>query len=120
MNSAKNLNRIRKQRTRRVRAKIFGTAKRPRLAVFRSNLALYAQLIDDLEGRTVAHARAGELGKEAAKKNKTAVAEMVGELIAKRAKEKGVSAAVFDRRGYAYHWRVKALAEGARKGGLKI
>lgn len=118
--NAKKLNRVREQRRRRVRAKIFGTAKRPRLAVFRSNRAIYAQLIDDSAQKTLLAATAFELGKEASKKTKTAVAAMVGELLAKKAKEKGIAAAVFDRRSYAYHGRVKALAEGARKGGLKI
>lgn len=118
-NSAKNLNRIRKQRTRRVRARIFGTASRPRLAVFRSNRAIYAQLIDDAGQKTLLAARSAEV-KEKSTKGKSAIAETVGELLAKKAKEKGIVAAVFDRRGYAYHGRVKALAEGARKGGLKI
>lgn len=118
-NSAKKLNRIRRQRVRRVRAKIFGTANRPRLAVFRSNQAIYAQLIDDLSRQTLLAAGSAEI-KDKSGKNKSAVAEMVGELLAKKAKEKGIDTAVFDRRGYAYHGRVKALADGARKGGLKI
>lgn len=126
MNLTKNLNRIRKQRTRRVKAKIFGTPDRPRLAVFRSNRAISAQLIDDSAQKTLVSARSAELGlpaqagKDGAKKNKGDIAALVGELLAKKAKEKGLSSAVFDRRGYAYHGRVKALAEGVRKGGLKI
>lgn len=115
----KNLNFIRKLRRRRARAKIFGTAIRPRLAVFRSNRAIYAQLIDDSAQKTLLAARSAEI-KEKKLKGKIAVAEAVGELLAKKAKENGIKEAVFDRRGYAYHGRVKALADGARKGGLKI
>lgn len=111
---------MRKRRQRRVRARIFGTAAKPRLAVFRSNRAIYAQLIDDTAHRTLLSASGAELGKDALKKSKTGVAREVGELLAKKAKDKGITAAVFDRRDYAYHGRVKALAEGVRKGGVKI
>jgi large subunit ribosomal protein L18 len=120
MNFAKNLNRIRERRVRRVRAKIYGTGSRPRLAVSRSNAGIYAQLIDDTAQKTLAAASWLELDQDALKKTKSEVAFMVGELLAKKAKEKGITTAVFDRRSYAYHGRVKALADGARKGGLKI
>lgn len=120
MNSAKNLNRIRKRKALRVRARIYGTGARPRLAVFRSNTGIYAQLIDDDAQKTLVSVRSAELGKDALKKTKSSVALMVGELLAKKAKEKGIDAAVFDRRSYAYHGRVKALADGARKGGLRM
>ena len=101
----------------RTRAKIFGTDVLPRLAVSRSNRFLYAQLIDDSKGRTLTHASSREI-KE--KKPKTETALLVGGLIGKRAKELGIKAAVFDRREYKYHGRVRALAEGARKAGLKL
>jgi large subunit ribosomal protein L18 len=106
----------RKRRHRRVRGKIMGTAERPRLVVFRSNRGIEAQLIDDLEGKTLAAASWLHV-KDV---DKSAQAEAVGKLLAERAKSAGVSTAVFDRAGYLYHGRVKALAEGAREGGLKI
>ena len=105
---------------RRARARIFGTAQKPRLAVFRSNRNLYAQLIDDEKGRTLASASNKDLPKSGAKEKKSGQASLVGELIAKKALEKGIKEAVFDRRSYKYHGRVAAVAEGARKGGLKI
>ena len=101
---------------RRIRAKVSGTPERPRLSVFRSNKHIYAQLIDDLEGVTLAAASTrendGGIGTEASK--------AVGQRIAERAKEAGVERAVFDRGGYRYHGNVKALAEGARDGGLTL
>jgi large subunit ribosomal protein L18 len=106
----------RKRRHRRVRGKIMGTAERPRLVVFRSNRGIEAQLIDDLEGKTLAAASWLHV-KDV---DKSAQAEAVGKLLAERARSAGVSTAVFDRAGYLYHGRVKALAEGAREGGLKI
>lgn len=106
---------MRERRVRRVRARIFGTAERPRLAVARSNQFIYAQLIDDAAGRTLAHASSRGLG---GKKTKSAYAQEVGTLIAKRALELGITKAVFDRRQYKYHGRVKALREGARSTGL--
>jgi large subunit ribosomal protein L18 len=106
----------RKRRHRRVRGKIMGTAERPRLVVFRSNRGIEAQLIDDLEGKTLAAASWLHV-KDV---DKGAQAEAVGKLLAERARSAGVSTAVFDRAGYLYHGRVKALAEGAREGGLKI
>lgn len=105
------------RRVKRTRAKIAGTDTRPRLTVFRSNKNLYLQLISDVKGKTLASASTQELK---AKRNKVSQAEMLGELLAKKAKEIGVLAAVFDRRSYKYHGRVKAAAEAARKAGLKI
>ena len=109
---------MRQRRTRRTRAKIFGTASRPRLAVFRSNKYSYAQLIDDEKGVTLASSSTREAGSRV--KGKTGAAEALGDLLAKRAKEKGISKGVFDRRAYKYHGRVRAIAEGARKGGLQL
>ncbi len=112
------LNDRRSRRVRRTRAKIVGDATRPRLAVFRSNITIYAQLIDDVKGRTLAAASSREV--KAAKKTKSELAARTGELLAEKAQKAGITQVVFDRRGYAYHGRVKALAEGARKGGLKF
>ena len=111
-----------KRRQRRVRAKIFGTAERPRLSVHRTNSHIYAQVIDDADSKTICSASTldpefkatGKLGS-----NKDAAA-LVGELVAKRAIEKGVSAVTFDRGGRIYHGRVKALADGARNAGLNF
>jgi large subunit ribosomal protein L18 len=101
----------------RVRAKIFGTAQRPRLSVFRSNNHIYAQLIDDTTGRTLL--AVSDLNLKINKQmKKTNIAAMVGESLAKLAKEHNIKRVVFDRGGYSYHGRVKALAEAARKGGL--
>jgi large subunit ribosomal protein L18 len=108
----------RERRHKRVRAKVFGTAERPRLVVFRSNRGIEAQLVDDLEARTIAAASWLHLSK--AKGSKTDQAAEVGKLLAQRAKEAGVGSVVFDRGGYLYHGRVKALAEAAREGGLKF
>jgi large subunit ribosomal protein L18 len=107
----------RARRQRRVRGKVAGTAGRPRLVVFRSNLGIYAQLVDDGSGRTLASAGWKGLAKSF-KGNKTDQAREVGKLIADRAKKAGVDTVVFDRAGYLYHGRVKALADGAREGGL--
>jgi large subunit ribosomal protein L18 len=102
-----------------VRGKVAGTAERPRLAVFRSNRGIEAQLVDDLTGRTVAAASWIGLGKSF-KGDKSAQATAVGKLLAENAKQAGVEAVVFDRGGYLYHGRVKALADGAREGGLQF
>ncbi len=102
----------------RVRRKIAGTAERPRLAVYRSNRHIYAQLIDDDGARTIASASDREL--KAAGDGKTEAAKAVGELIAERAKASGIERAVFDRGGRLFHGRVAALAEGAREKGLHI
>lgn len=100
-----------------IRRKISGTAQRPRLTVFRSNTQIYAQLIDDVQGRTIASA--SSLGMKE-KMTKTEQAAKVGAIVAKTAQESGISEVVFDRNGYLYHGRVKQLAEAARKGGLKF
>jgi large subunit ribosomal protein L18 len=109
----------RERRHRRVRGKVSGTAERPRLVVFRSNRGIEAQLVDDLSGRTVAGANHLQL-KKSFKGNKTEQAAEVGRLLVEAAKKAGVETAVFDRAGYLYHGRVKALAEAAREGGLKF
>jgi large subunit ribosomal protein L18 len=111
--------RQRRQRRRyRVRAKVSGNAERPRLSVYRSNRGIFAQLIDDVEGRTVASANWTE--PELRTLGKMDQARKAGELIAARAKDAGIGTCVFDRSGYRYHGRVKALAEGAREGGLEF
>jgi large subunit ribosomal protein L18 len=105
------------RRHRRVRKRISGTAERPRLVVYRSNRGIEAQLIDDAEGRTLASAT--WLGvKKSFKGNKTEQAAEVGKMLAANAKKAGIDRAVFDRGGFLYHGRVKALAEAAREGGL--
>jgi large subunit ribosomal protein L18 len=109
----------RARRHRRVRGKVRGTAERPRLAVFRSNLGIYAQLVDDDRGHTLAAAGPHGLPKSF-KGPKTQQAHEVGKLLAKAANEAGVETCVFDRGGYLYHGRVKALADGAREGGLRF
>ncbi|WP_243388404.1 50S ribosomal protein L18 [Bacillus kexueae] len=113
-------NAVRKKRHARVRSKLFGTATRPRLNVYRSNKHIYAQLIDDVNHATIASASTldKEIGLEAT--GNVEAATKVGELVAKRALEKGVSNVVFDRGGYLYHGRVKALADAAREAGLKF
>ncbi len=112
-------NTARLKRHIRVRAKISGTPERPRLNVFRSNANIYAQLIDDVNGVTLAAASTMDKGFEGAKSNKEA-ARKVGQAIAKAAADKGITEVVFDRGGYVYHGRVMELAEGAREGGLKF
>jgi len=107
------------RRHRRVRAKIFGTVKVPRLCVFHSAKHIYAQLIDDEKGHTLVSASDQELKKKEGQ-TKTEKAKEVGLLIAKKALEKKIEKVVFDRGGYKYHGRVKAVAEGAREGGLKF
>ncbi|MGD0997750.1 MAG: 50S ribosomal protein L18 [Thermoleophilia bacterium] len=106
----------RAKRRRRIRAKVVGSAARPRVSVFRSNRAIYAQVVDDAGGTTLVAARSGEI--DTGGLNKTAVARKVGVLLAERARAKNIDTVVFDRSGYLYHGRVKALAEGAREGGL--
>jgi large subunit ribosomal protein L18 len=104
------------RRRRRVRAKVRGSSERPRLSVFRSNRGVSAQLVDDVEGKTIAAVNWTEPDlKGLARMDQ---AKRVGELLAQRAKDAGVETCVFDRGGYKYHGRVKALAEGAREGGL--
>ena len=114
----KNKKTARRLRVRRgVRAKINGTAERPRLSVFRSNAHIYAQLIDDRAGHTLAAASSLEEGVEGSRID---VAKTVGKRLAERGKEAGIESVVFDRNGYRYHGRVKAVAEGAREGGLQF
>lgn len=112
-------NKQRLKRHARVRAKISGTAERPRLAVYRSNANISVQIIDDEAGVTLAAASTLEASFEGIGSNKEA-ARKIGKIIAERALEKGISAVVFDRGGYIYHGRVSELAEGAREGGLKF
>jgi large subunit ribosomal protein L18 len=106
------------KRRRRVRAKVRGSSERPRISVFRSNRGIFAQLIDDDQGRTLASVSWTEADLRGLAPMEQA--KRVGELLAQRASEQGVSAAVFDRGGYKYHGRVKALADGARAGGLTL
>jgi large subunit ribosomal protein L18 len=108
----------RERRHRRVRGKLFGNAERPRLVVFRSNRGIEAQLVDDLEGKTLAAASWLQL--KSFKGSKTEQAAEVGKLLARNAKKAGVETVVFDRGGYLYHGRVKALADAAREGGLRF
>ncbi len=107
------------RRHKRGRDKVRGTAERPRLVVFRSNRGIDAQLVDDLAGRTLASASWLAV-KKSFKGDKTEQAAEVGKLLAAAAKQAGITACVFDRAGYLYHGRVKALADGAREGGLKF
>ena len=109
----------RQRRHRRVRGKVQGTAERPRLVVSRSNRGIVAQLVDDSNGRTLASASWLQVAKSF-KGNKTAQAAEVGKLLAEKAKAAKVDSVVFDRGGYLYHGRVKALADAAREGGLKF
>ena len=114
-----NTNAQRLKRHKRVRGKISGTPERPRLNVFRSGTNIYAQIIDDVAGNTLVSASSLEKGFEGTGGNCEA-AKKVGMTLAERAKAKGIEAVVFDRGGYVYHGRVKALAEGAREGGLRF
>ncbi|KAB2808119.1 50S ribosomal protein L18 [Phaeocystidibacter luteus] len=109
-------NRIR----RRIRKDVEGTAESPRLAVFRSNKEIYAQLIDDVSGKTLASASSLEKSVAGAEGTKSDRAKLVGKAIAEKAKEAGITTCSFDRGGYLYHGRVKSLAEGAREAGLKF
>jgi large subunit ribosomal protein L18 len=108
----------RTRRRRRIRARTFGTAERPRLSVFRSNRGVAAQLVDDEQGRTIASVRWFEPDLRGLKAMEQAT--RAGEVLAQRAKEAGVEACIFDRGGYKYHGRVKALADGARNSGLRF
>ncbi|MGJ7922997.1 50S ribosomal protein L18 [Neobacillus sp. LXY-4] len=113
-------NATRKKRHARVRAKLSGTAARPRLNVFRSNQHIYAQLIDDVNGVTLASASTLDKDFGLESTGNLEAAQKVGELVAKRAVEKGITSIVFDRGGYLYHGRVKALADAARENGLEF
>lgn len=118
----KNRSQARQHRHARVRAKIFGTPERPRLSVFRSNNEIYAQVIDDVAGHTLASASSidGELRAKSEGLKKSDQARLIGKTVAERAKGKGVKAVVFDRGGFRYTGRVKALADGAREEGLQF
>lgn len=107
----------REKRRKRVRRRIYGTAERPRLSVYRSNVHIYAQLVDDDDGHTLVAADTREAGDA---ENRVEAARKVGELVAERAKAADIEEVVFDRGGNRYHGRVAALAEGARSGGLKL
>ncbi|GER67244.1 50S ribosomal protein L18 [Weizmannia acidilactici] len=113
-------NQVRKKRHARVRAKLSGTAKRPRLNVYRSNKNIYTQLIDDVNGVTLASASTLDKELNLESTGNIEAARKVGELIAKRALEKGLKEVVFDRGGYLYHGRIKALADAARENGLQF
>lgn len=104
---------------KRIRSRMFGDANRPRLSVFRSNKQIYAQVIDDLAGTTLVSASSLQI-ESAEGDTKTDIAKKVGNKLAELAKQKNISQVVFDRSGYLYHGRVKALADGAREGGLKL
>jgi large subunit ribosomal protein L18 len=112
----------REQRRRRVRARVIGTAERPRLNVFRSLTTMYVQLINDDAGKTLlaVNAKNTEKGDAGERKGKTAMAYLMGKTLGDKAKATGITKVVFDRAGYAYHGRVAAVAEGARDGGLEF
>ncbi|MDO1499815.1 50S ribosomal protein L18 [Winogradskyella maritima] len=111
----------RRQRIKnRIRKTVSGTDARPRLSVFRSNKEIYAQVVDDVTGKTIAAASSRDKGIADAKGNKSEIAAMVGKAVAEKATKAGVETISFDRGGYLYHGRVKSLAEGAREGGLKF
>jgi large subunit ribosomal protein L18 len=120
MRGKKTATALRKRRHERVRKTVTGTPERPRLVVYRSLNHIYAQVIDDTAGHTVAAAsdQDAEIRKETTKKTKTDVAGLVGAALGQRAKETGITAVVFDRGGFRYHGRVKALAEAVRKAGV--
>ena len=119
MVSKQDSNKARLRRHKRVRGKISGTAERPRLNVFRSETNIYAQIIDDVAGKTLVSASSLEKG-FACDGTKSDAAKQVGQMVAERAKAAGITTVVFDRGGYVYHGRVQALAEGAREGGLEF
>lgn len=104
----------------RIRKTVSGTPERPRMAVYRSNKEIYAQIIDDVEGKTLVSASSKDKGIDTSNKTKTEVAALVGKAIAEKAVKAGVEKVAFDRGGYLYHGRVKSLADGAREGGLKF
>jgi len=112
----------REKRKKRIRKKIIGTQEKPRLSVFRSSRQIYAQIIDDISGRTLVSASSLEKkAKEQPKfENKIAVAHYIGKLVAERAIEKGLKEVVFDRNGFLYHGRIQAISKGAREAGLKF
>ena len=105
---------------RRVRKTVSGTAERPRMSVFRSNKEIYAQLIDDINGKTILSASSRDKDIASKKGTKIETSVLVGKKVAEQAKEAGITAVAFDRNGYLYHGRVKAVADGAREGGLNF
>ncbi len=107
-------------RHKRVRARVLGTKERPRVSVFKSNRYLFVQLVDDSSGKTIVSSQAHSGKKSASKSKKSESAQKIGEGLAKRAKEAGITEVIFDRGGYKYHGRVKSLADGLRAGGLKF
>ncbi|AVQ35525.1 50S ribosomal protein L18 [Staphylococcus kloosii] len=113
-------NKVRLKRHARVRTKLSGTAEKPRLNVYRSNKHIYAQIIDDVKGETLAQASTQDKDIASESTTKVDLSAKVGESIAKKASDKGVTAIVFDRGGYLYHGRIKALAEAARENGLEF
>lgn len=115
-----NKQQIRFKRKARIRAKIEGTAAQPRLSIFRSNSNMYAQLVDDVKGVTLVSASTLDEGLNTKSPSGAEGAKAVGSLLAKKAQAKNINAIVFDRSGYLYHGRIKALADGAREGGLKF
>jgi large subunit ribosomal protein L18 len=112
----------RERRKLRIRHKVSGTTERPRLSVFRSLKHIYAQVVDDVSGKTVAHAStlAKDVKPQADDANKSDAAKLVGKAVAAQLNAKGITKVVFDRNGYLFHGRIKALAEGAREGGLEF
>lgn len=122
MSTTKKKSVSRTRRKRSIRGKISGTAERPRLSVFRSNKHIYAQVIDDVAGKTLAACSTANEGvrESVAEKKKTEVAQIVGLKLAEKCKELSIENVVFDRNGFIYHGRVKAVAEGAREGGLRF
>lgn len=116
--SVRTIREARAKRQKRIRGQLAGTTQRPRVSVFRSNRAIYAQVIDDVAGHTLVAARSSEV--ETGGLDKSGAAKKVGALLAQRALAANIETVVFDRSGYLYHGRVKALAEGAREGGLRF
>ncbi|MEX0966464.1 MAG: 50S ribosomal protein L18 [Bacteroidia bacterium] len=120
------MNRLEKKISRRdrikrgIRKKVYGTSERPRLTVYRSNKEIYAQVIDDEQGHTLASASSKEAEVQGQYKGRIEQARMVGKLLATKVKDSNISKVAFDRNGYLYHGRIKALAEGAREGGITI
>jgi large subunit ribosomal protein L18 len=122
MSTTKKKSVSRTRRKRSIRGKLSGTAERPRLTVFRSNKHIYAQVIDDVAGKTLAAFSTANEGvrESVGEKKKTDVAQIVGQKLAEKCKELSIESVVFDRNGFIYHGRVKAVAEGAREGGLRF
>jgi len=120
MNSNKNKKLHRISRHKRVRAKVYGTMERPRVSVFKGNRHVFVQFIDDEAGKTVLSNKIVSDSKSKIKGTKTDKAIKIGEMLADKAKEAGISESVFDRSGFRYHGRIKAVADGLRKGGLKM